>query len=128
MSISHSSGNTSITGSVSVTTSEAGLVAATYIPYTQLDGGNGSVKTHYTVPAGKVFYLFNMAVMESGTSSLLYDTTGASQIGYISNAGNNAFAATANAKPILKLAAGEFLKTNTTNGKSIWFTGLLGTL
>ena len=89
--------------------------------------GTGSSATVYTVPAGKVLYLYGI-IMRSGSGALtanLYETDGTTircQMGSDGTTNGKQFDCSS---PMIVLTAGQFLKFNVAASAQIFWYGVL---
>lgn len=124
MAVVASSGNTSVTGNVDVTSQPGFASLASNQTIVNVAGvGNGSVKADYTVTTGKSFYLMGISqeVGVAGDQIIVYKNDGSTPVLY-----NNCGTGSVNVTPVTPIwiyQSGEVVNVKCANNRHYTFWG-----
>ena len=122
--MSYQSGQTSITGSVTVSsTTQVPVLGSTQTMINVAHAGNGTVQTIYTVTSGKTLYVFGVQA-GYGYQFALYKSDGTTQICNHATGASVDMFASVGGSPIAVYTTGTAVKANVSNGSTGFLIGV----
>lgn len=121
--MSFDSGLTSVTGSVSVTTTnQISVLGTNQTQVNVVATGNGAVQNAYTTTSGKTFYLMGIQC-SAGYVATFYKNDGTTAV-LQHQSGAQTAPATASPTPIAVYTSGQVVKVNASNTSTYYFWGI----